>query len=480
MAYETLTIIPGNTYVRERLKRDIVLKSVSLTPYPTEEPKRTSVMLQLNGEKEITLFSLLFEISESKVLNMLFKKGSMISLSVEGNNSVDLLFYEVKSEDEEEEEEDETEDEEEEKAEDRYVGVTVEEGKDAVVKEKAGVRILSAAMREPRKSERTVLFYRSKGCEVPIATFIPNVKEAEVFDLEFGADEEVCIGVKGANKIDVLLEKGTCREDEEDEEEDSEEEEECSEAGSEEEEECSEAGSEEDSEEGEECSEVKSEEESQEESADESQDESEEESEEVKKRDIQKKNSRTDAKSKRAAGQAGKEKLEEPKTKKVKISEELNEVQTKKISIPQEKKEKTVRIRLNKEDKKDASEKEHAVAKEAPKEAEKESTENKNDIDHVAASENVEVNILKQGTGKLIGKKTIFMAQYTAQEGKDEEKKTHEESIAVRKMPQHPVLKHFFNKIKGTREGAVLKATETENDKQTEYVLNVGKIYHSP
>ncbi|KAI5190328.1 hypothetical protein NECID01_0920 [Nematocida sp. AWRm77] len=406
MGYHSLTIRPDNTYDQENVEKDAILKSVSLTPYVNEKCKRVSIMAKLDEEKEITLCSLLVGKSESKVLNMPLKKGTKLSLWTEGETDVDALFYEL---DEEEGEETEEYSDSEQERESKYLGVSVEGGKKVILQEDVPLRALSAALKEPVKKEKTVLFYQTEDGDVPIVTFLPESKETEVLDLEFDPGMEIVLGVKGDNAVDVLFLRG-----DEEEEEDS--------FDSEEEEVEGEFNSASDS--------------AEEELLEERSVKEEEEAEEVSEASEKNLPSGTKNLRKRALD----------------VNDmEGEDIQTKKIMLPES------------------------------LEHEKGESENAKDTENSSPSkESANVDVVSEGIGKLIGKRSLVFSKYTVKSSLTSEQEF-EEMLTVRKLSSHPHLKYFSELIKGTREGAVLKATVSKEEngatQSTECILNIGKLH---
>ncbi|KAI5173129.1 hypothetical protein NEFER03_2098 [Nematocida sp. LUAm3] len=194
MGYHTLSIRPDNTYTQESMERDTILKSVSLTPYVDENEKRTSLKLQIDDQKEITLCSLLVNSCESKVLNMPIKRGSKISFELEGKNDIDILLYELEPEEEVEEEEG------------AYITRRIEGNQRITIQENFPIRIINASVvKEGISQERTVLFLQKEEGDVPLVTFLAGHNETESIDIDLPQDEEITLGVKGNNAVDILI-----------------------------------------------------------------------------------------------------------------------------------------------------------------------------------------------------------------------------------------------------------------------------------
>lgn len=441
--HHPLTIRPGNTYTQESLEEDTILKSVSFTPCIQTGCGRTVVLIQINEEKEVSICALTVGVCESIVLNLPLRKGTKVSMFVEGKNEVDVLFYEFE---EDEREYVET-------APGKYIGLTISEKRREVLRETAAIRVLSASLRMPQADmqvTRTVLFYQSQEGDIPLVSFLPGRKETEVINLEFPAHEEVCFGVRGPGLVDLLVLRD-------------EEELEPSDITS-----CS--VSEGNSSVSDSCSEQE--------------------------------NMKTDTSS-----STGKRKITE--------TESPGEIPTKRISTTDSKSGAT-------HSKHGVSEHSESTAQgfslDAPKEDPKqplETKQQKQEAENVPVSARLHeahaesgiqkeqsinlhieealcldssqnndsavlqqkqgVSVISEGIGKLIGKKTTFLAEYQLTDD-DGETISQEQVVCTRTLPQHPILKCFSQAVLGTREGTVLSSSVKQKSREYECLFTIKSI----
>ncbi|OAG29337.1 hypothetical protein NEDG_01410 [Nematocida displodere] len=89
----------------------------------------------------------------------------------------------------------------------------------------------------------------------------------------------------------------------------------------------------------------------------------------------------------------------------------------------------------------------------------------------------VDVSVVSEGIGRVIGRKSIISCKYRTILPIPE--KEAEEVIPLRKAGEHRVLKYFADKIRGAREGSIMKATVTTAGSVAEYSISVGEIVQS-
>ncbi|OAG30197.1 hypothetical protein NEIG_01217 [Nematocida sp. ERTm5] len=426
MKYHSLTIRPNNIYVQESMENDTIIKSVSLTPCVAKDSIRSSLIAAIDGE-EATICNLLTNKMESKTLNLPLTKGVRIELRTEGENEIDVLFLEM----------DETE------------GVTDNENAvyktiqiagntKQVIDESKQVRVLNVSIADPDThtvQEPTRVVMRRKREEVTIADLEVGIKECEVVDIQI--DDEVEIEVIGLNRVDLLVllserrEEGECN---------------AEDCGIEE---CEGSKA---VEENTSCHAVQhTEERVPADSITSSIDESCTCGTSQCKNCTCKTNS-SERKRKcsdlpcETAEQTESLEISETPSKKTKLSEDVNEPSN----------EQTLTAVSNES--------------ECSKKQLEEIPENED-----LSNAKIDIKTISDGIGRLVGKKSFISAEYTVS-GSDTSKESFNEVVLVRRFPEHSHLKYFSNVVKGSREGAVFKATVKTDKSTKEVVLNVGKI----
>lgn len=444
MVYHSLTIRPDHVYEQETVERDTILKSVSLTPYVNEKNERASLVARFNGGEEVTICTLLVGRNESRVLNMPLKRGTKLTLSVEGGNDVDALFYEIDEEYENENEND-----------GGYMSLTVQQGERAVIREKVDLKILNAALKDSATKEKTILYLQGEEKDIPLVHFLPGRIEEETLDLEIEAGNEVVLGVKGPGKIDILILRGPeidLGAYDSNGSNESELETELSESG-----ELSESNSGET-----ELSESNSGESG--ESA----------------KLIQSNQPSQPSQPNQQELTANSTPTKRSDRKRV-FSEDAEEVPLKRINT-REGTEKissdTIAIPNTGSDTSAGTTSVCSQAEEVPitiTSAATTSSTTSNAVTNTTTEEDgSEISVIFEGVGKLIGRRSIFSAKYSISNGDVEEE--HEESIVVRKLHIHPSLNQFSKIVRGMREGAIIKAVKKRDQHSEECTLKIGKL----
>ncbi|KAI5181254.1 hypothetical protein NEOKW01_1473 [Nematocida sp. AWRm80] len=416
--YHSLTIQPDNIYEQERVERSMVIKSVSLTPYVKENTKRVCLLAEIDGVK-VTLCTLVVNSAESRVLDVMIKKDSHLKLMTEGENDIDVLFYEY--EEEEYSEEDQVE----------YKEVKILPGEKIKITESTVMRIISASIKEENPKEKTVLYYSTEEGETAVARFIPGQDQAENIDMIFEPYQTVELSVQGSSPVTlfIVVEKNEGASEE------------CSQCSMEE---CSNALSENNPEIINAAQEKEKESQS---------------TENIQKPQKAEKAEKSE-KAKRSASENTQTKRTQP------AQENTSEKPCEESAHSNYSSADSILTDITADECQKSAETTPILSGPASPVS---STETQS-----TAEPETEVKLISEGIGKLIGKKTQFSSTYTIQTNGQTE--TFEETLVTKLLPVHKHL-HIFSKIvKGTREGAILKATTKDSTGVSEYTLKIGKI----